>query len=97
MPTPEQVHQTILDLYGTERERYLRDARYYAIWHIREYGTVTSDDIQEAVPLPSGLHKNTTGAVFHDSRLIHCGYALSRRPQAKGRVIRVWGLRQEAA
>lgn len=68
-------------------ERARRVAREIA----SQRGRVTSDDLHEACPLPADAHHNLMGAVWRGIGLPVLGYETSRRPEAHGRVIRVYG------
>lgn len=69
---------------------WLIKARKAAIEHAQAYGSVTSDDVHEMHPLPEGAHPNLMGAVFRGIPLYLGGYTHSRRPSARGRIIRVY-------
>ena len=68
-------------------EKARRTAREIA----SQRGRVTSDDLHEVCPLPDGAHHNIMGAVWRGIGLPVLGYETSRRPEAHGRVIRVYG------
>lgn len=65
-------------------------ARQAAINHARVHGQVTSDDLYDICPLPEGAHPNLMGSVWRGIDLRMIGYAPSRRPEAHGRIIRVY-------
>ena len=96
MSNRELIKQYALDLHRTEIDQYLKQTRDFAEAHIRQHGQVTSDDVQAAVELPSGVKPAFVGQIFQDGRFIERGFTISKRPQAKGHVIRVWGLRGAA-
>ncbi len=74
-----------------ERHRWVDNARVAAVALCSYFGEVNSDDIHDVMPEPP--HVNCVGAIFHDKRFAWTGqYVKSKRPEAHGRVIRVWTL-----
>ena len=69
---------------------WLEQARFAAEKIARERGRVSSDEIHESCPLPPDAHHNLMGAVFKDPRFKPVGYLPSRRPEAHGRIIRIY-------
>lgn len=65
-------------------------ARASAIQFAKTHGKVTSDDLYEICPLPEGAHPNLMGSVWRGINLRMIGYTQSRRPEAHGRIIRVY-------
>lgn len=65
-------------------------ARQTAVAFAKLHGRVTSDDLYEICPLPEGAHPNLMGSVWRGIDLRVIGYAPSRRPEAHGRIIRVY-------
>lgn len=70
---------------------WVEKARLLARQAASEKGRVTSDDLHELLALPDGAHPNLMGAVWRGIGLPVLGYETSRRPEAHGRVIRVYG------
>lgn len=54
-------------------------------------GTVCSDDLHDACPPPPDAHPNLMGAVWRSIGLPAIGWTTSRRPEAHGRAIRLYG------
>lgn len=77
------------------------DERWYQ-WAVRELdrliasgGTFDADDLRAVVgDPPDGKHVNGIGGLFLSAskrgRIVMAGYAPSTRPEARGRVLRVW-------
>ena len=69
---------------------WVAKAQAAAIQHAQMYGEVTSDDLYDICPLPDGAHPNLMGSVWRGITLKAIGYTPSRRPEAHGRIIRVY-------
>lgn len=76
---------------SSQHQDWLARARAVAVKIARENGEVSSDDIHEALPLPPEANPALMGAVFKNIGLRVVGYQNTRRPQAHGRLIRVYG------
>lgn len=70
---------------------WVEKARLVARRIAAERGRVCSDDLHEVLALPDGAHPNLMGAVWRSIDLPTIGWETSRRPEAHGRVIRVYG------
>jgi hypothetical protein len=81
------------DLFKTAKQDYLVKARIVArkLLERREY--VTIDDVREACPLPSYLHRNLLGSVFQTDDFQFVGYARARRKTSNGREVKKWALK----
>jgi hypothetical protein len=76
-----------------ERHPWLTRARQTAAEICLVKGTVSSDDVQNVLPLPAGVHHNAWGAVFRAPWFIRTGqFVQSQRPEAHARWIQVWRL-----
>lgn len=80
------------DIFKTEKEAWLKQARYTAMKLLRTQDTVTIDDVLAISPRPKYLHRNTNGAVF-DHNFTAVDFTRATHPAAKGRWVRVWKLR----
>lgn len=69
---------------------WVEKARLLARQIASQRGRVCSDDLHEALPLPDGAHPNLMGSVWRGINLRMIGYTQSRRPEAHGRIIRVY-------
>jgi hypothetical protein len=58
---------------------------------LTERGTVTADDVEEDSPIRSNAIGSAFGALAREGRIAVVGYVNSRRPEAHGRIQRVWG------
>jgi hypothetical protein len=67
----------------------------------RADGTGTADDIRAGVPLPPGVNPVCFGAapgLLAEAGILRCiGFAVSRRPEAHARPVRLWHLVDPAA
>ncbi len=90
----QQHKRKALDHLETVAAGYLREARAYAKRHCEVTGSVTADDVVEAVGLPpEGIHHNCIGALFTNGEFYVLGHTYSKRPSNHGREIRRWALR----
>jgi len=70
---------------------WLSQARAVAAWLAQKQGTVTTDDVLEAVGYPpTTQHWNIIGAVFSGKDWRIVGYTPSKRVSAHGRRIGQW-------
>ncbi len=84
-----------LDHLETVAAGYLREARAYAKRHCQVMGSVTIDDVLEAVGMPpEGISHNAVGAIFSNGEFYVLGWTTSRRPSNHGRSIHRWALRR---
>lgn len=89
MPT-----RTMQDVFRSEREAWLEDARAVAHRMIEERGApVTIEDVLQECPKPSYIHRNAVGAVFRSPAFKAVGWAPSRRTAMNGRYVRKWSLK----
>lgn len=86
---------TVQDLFRTNREEWLMEARATARKLLTAHPTCTIEDVLKECPRPKYLHRNVTGSVFHDKGFKLCGYTKSKRLISNGRVISVWTLNQD--
>ena len=87
----KQAGLSLVEEHGKE---WLTKARQVAIAIAEKQGTVTSDDVKAVLgEVPSYLHPNTAGAIFHGNLFVRVGYKQSERVLAHARVIAVWALR----
>jgi hypothetical protein len=95
---PSNGYQLGLDLQArgikrvaSQHNDWLTRARAVAKKIAAETGSVSSDDVHAALPMPEGAHPALMGAVFKNLGLRVVGYTNTCRPQAHGRIIRVYG------
>lgn len=83
---------TVQDLFRTNREEWLMEARATARKLLTTRHTITIEEVLKECPRPKYLHRNITGAVFMDKDFKAMGYTKSKRPVSNARVITVWAL-----
>jgi threonine dehydrogenase-like Zn-dependent dehydrogenase len=59
---------------------------------VAEHGTVTADDVQAATPIRSNAIGSAFAHLARAGEITVVGYTKATRPQAHGRLVRVWGL-----
>lgn len=79
----------VKDLFKKEREVWLLKARDTAKELLKEYYSITIEDVLKKCPRPDYIHRNATGKVF-DKDFIAIGWRRSARPLMNGRQVRVW-------
>jgi hypothetical protein len=70
---------------------WIEQARRVAHAVVDQRGRVSSDDLHELCPPPADAHPNIWGALFLRIGLVPVDYTKTRRPEGRGRVIRVYG------
>ncbi len=99
MSTREGEAQLALALHRVEyaslaREEWLTAARQVAEEIAQRSGTVTSDEVRLALPVPDGWDPRILGAVFrHGTKWKRAGIARTTQSQAHARPITVWALK----
>jgi len=69
-----------LERFEVKAQDWLTQAREAAVVICHKKGTVSSDDVLEAVGMPDGIHHNVIGAVFSKG-FIRVGFRRTRRPR----------------
>ena len=77
-------------LDSLERHGWIKFARGTALLICCEKGEVTTDDLQERLTPPEGVHHNVWGAVLRAPHFRKIGATQSKRPEARARWIHVW-------
>lgn len=88
-------NMTVQDLFRSEREVWLDEARATARRLLVSRPTITIEDVLLECPRPQHVHRNTAGQVFKHEDFTACGFAKSRRTISKGRWIMRWQLQAE--
>ena len=57
---------------------------------VSESGTVTADDVQAETPIRSNAIGSAFAALSRAGELVVIGYTTSQRPEAHGRIQRIW-------
>jgi citrate lyase beta subunit len=89
----QAMKRDALERFEAKAQDWLARARQAAVEICRRKGTVTSDDVLEAVGMPDGLHRNVIGAIFGRG-FVRVGFRRTRRPEGHARLIGVWKLKQ---
>jgi hypothetical protein len=94
---PENLYvQGVLPLQEREHPELVKRLRAKARELAAGGREITSDDVHEAHPIPSGIDPRIMGAVFHPrSDWVRVGSQQSRRKENHGRWITRWSLRCE--
>jgi len=87
-----RVPNTTQDLFRTNKEQWIQEARQIAQKLLLNRGQITIEDLLEVHPLPKYIKKNLLGRVFQDDIFQAVGYTKARRTMAKGHIIRIWEL-----
>ena len=84
------------DLFKTERETWLDDARAAARRLLTTRHEITIEDVLAICPRPTYVHRNVSGQLFKHDDFKASGFTKSTRSVSKGRWIMRWKLNQEA-
>lgn len=87
-----QVRKTMPQLFQSEKEHWLDNARQTARDLLKYQEHITIEDVKRYSPLPTYLHQNTAGAVFTDE-FLSVGFTKAKHTAAKGRWIQEWRLK----
>ena len=74
------------------RKSYVREARVYAHYYIRQHGSVTVDDIRKALPPSPDFDARVLGAVLIGRQFKKIGDTHTTRPSSHHRPIGIFGL-----
>ncbi len=85
--------RTIQDVFKSERQAWLDDARAEARRQLKRKPIITIEEVLANCPRPQFLHKNATGNVFKHEDFIPVGWRKSQRPAMNGRYVRTWRLK----
>lgn len=96
----EALRDQALYRLSTTRPATIRRLQRAAVRLALETGTVTADDLREAVPIPAGINPKVNGAAVHGLAVLGIltggEYVKSRRAVAHRRPIQVWRLANAA-
>lgn len=95
----QQAKQMGLFQVEGNNQVFVETMRGFARIFCRDHGSVTTDDLQDKAE-ELGLepkHPNAWGTVFRGKDWVVLNFEPSRRPQARGRTIRRWTLKELAA
>lgn len=87
---------TMQDLFKTEREQWIDDARSAARRLLIYRDTITIEDVLAICPRPTYVHRNVSGQLFKHEDFKAKGFTKSRRAVSKGRWIMTWQLNAKA-
>ena len=77
-----------------EREAWVAKAKTVAEKLAKRNGTVTSEDVRTAHPIPYGIDPRILGAVFRGNQWERAGFQKTPRACAHSRPIAVWRLKE---
>jgi hypothetical protein len=75
---------------------WIAKARKKAVSIARRRGQVSINDVRDQMELPPDLNHNALGAVLRSPDLKVVGFETARHKEARGRVVRVYGLKKAA-
>lgn len=87
--------RNIQDVFKSEREVWLDEARAAARRLLTRRHYITINDVLAETPRPSYLSKNITGAVFKNGDFKVYGFEKSKSKKARGRIICQWCLAED--
>lgn len=89
-----QLRDAQLDLFEVRDADFLAHCRAVAAEICRSRGTVSINDVREAVSVPLQMHPSVLGAVFRSKKFRAIGYTEASHPAAHARVVRVYQLEE---
>lgn len=95
---PEAATDTLVEPLERRYPELAKRLQETAVRLAREKGTITSDDVWDACPIPSGIEPKLMAAAFKPRDLWRKTgqYVPTRRPSANRRPIPCWELREAA-
>lgn len=95
MATGKEIKERQLALHQAEHGEFLERCRKAAlkISQKRKCGTVSINDVRNAVNIPPGVHPSVLGAVFNRKDWRVVGYTTAEHASAHGRMVRVYAHR----
>lgn len=92
MATGKEIKEQQLSLHQAQHADFLELCRKAArkIANQRKCGTVSINDVRNAVNLPPGVHPSVLGAVFTRKEWRVVGYTTAEHSSAHGRAVRVY-------
>jgi hypothetical protein len=97
MSTGRQLRDKALAFLEAKRHDWISRARLEAIFIAKTKGSVTINDVREAIQMPEDFHPNTWGAVLKSKDFEAIGFSQASHPAAHARVVRVFKLRSQEA
>ena len=96
MKEGRELRDKALAFLEQKRGEWISKARLEAIFIARHKGTVTINDVRDAINLPEDFHPNTWGAVLKSKDFEAVGFVQASHPSAHARVIRVYKLKGQS-
>jgi hypothetical protein len=93
IPTGLQLKLDVMRHHEATKADYLAAARSFAINYSRIHGSVSINEVREAVPVPDDVHPSVLGAVFRGHQWLPDGYTVAKHPSAHARTIRTYKYR----
>jgi hypothetical protein len=93
-PTGPELKADALAVLERHYSTWLERARETARHLCRLYGETDIEAVTEALRDDPAPHPNAKGAVFKGSTFEACGFKAAKHPEAHGRWIRCWQIKQ---
>lgn len=93
IPTGKQLKLDIMRHHEATKAEYLAAARSFAIVYSLKHGSVSINEVREAVPVPDDVHPSVLGAVFRGHQWLPDGYTVAKHSSAHARTIRTYKYR----
>ena len=90
IPTGTQLKLDIMRHHEATKAEYLAKARNFAKVFCKVNGSVSINEVREAVPVPDDVHPSVLGAVFRGHQWQPDGYTVAKHPSAHARTIRTY-------
>ena len=93
IPSGKQLKLDIMRHHEETKAKYLEKARSFAKVYSKVSGSVSINEVREAVPVPDDVHPTVLGAVFRGHQWLPDGYTVAKHPSAHARTIRTYKYR----
>ena len=90
IPSGKQLKLDVMRHHEATKADYLAAARSFAIYYSQIHGSVSINEVREAVPVPDDVHPSVLGAVFRGHQWQPDGYTVAKHPSAHARTIRTY-------
>ncbi len=88
-----ELRDSAIAMLEAKRQDWIVEARAIARHIAQIKGSVTINDVREAIDMPEDFHPNTWGAVLKDKTFKAVGFDQAHHPAAHARVVRIYALR----
>lgn len=90
IPTGKQLQLDVMRHHEETKAAYLEKARSFAKVYSKVCGSVSINEVRDAVPVPDDIHPSVLGAVFRGHQWQPDGYTVAKHPSAHARTIRTY-------